>query len=134
MLKQTTRLAACLAAAVTLAGGAGAAETYPSRPIRIVTTDTGLERVAQINGVAVLNLNAQYTPQPGWTLTGQINNLLDRHYTTAAVLAPNAFNGNTLLARPFAATDNGDYPLRHGTFYAPGAPRNVWLGVRYAWR
>ena len=85
-------------------------------------------------GYAVLNLSAQYTPQPGWTLTGQVNNLLDRRYTTAAVLAPNAFNGNALLARPFAANANGDYPLRHGTFYAPGAPRNVWLGARYVWR
>ena len=85
-------------------------------------------------GYAVLNLNAQYTVQPGWTLTGQINNLLDRRYTTAAVLAPNAFNGNGLLARSFAANANGDYPLRHGTFFAPGAPRNVWVGMRYAFR
>ena len=85
-------------------------------------------------GYAVFNLNAQYTLQPGWTLSGQINNLLDTRYTTAAVLAPNAFNGNALVARPFAANANGDYPLRHGTFYAPGAPRSVWLGMRYAFR
>jgi hypothetical protein len=25
----------------------------------------------------------------------------------------------------------GKYPLMHATFYAPGAPRSFWLGVRY---
>ncbi|MGV0959221.1 MAG: TonB-dependent receptor domain-containing protein [Limnohabitans sp.] len=85
-------------------------------------------------GYAVFNLSGQYTLQRGWTLTGRINNLFDTRYTTAAVLAPNAFNGNALVARPFAANANGDYPLRHGTFYAPGAPRNIWLGVRYAFQ
>jgi len=84
-------------------------------------------------GYAVFNLSGQYALQPGWTLTGKINNLFDTRYTTAAVLSPNAFNGNALVARPFAAVD-GNYPLRHGTFYAPGAPRNVWVGVRYAFR
>lgn len=84
-------------------------------------------------GYAVFNLSGQYALQPGWTLTGRINNLFDTRYTTAAVLSPNAFNGNALVARPFAAVD-GQYPLRHGTFYAPGAPRNVWVGVRYAFR
>jgi outer membrane receptor protein involved in Fe transport len=85
-------------------------------------------------GYTVFNLNGQYTLQPGWTLTGQINNVLNTRYTTAAVLSPNAFNGNALVARPFAANSNGDYPLRHGTFYAPGAPRNVWIGLRYVLR
>ena len=85
-------------------------------------------------GYAVFNLSGQYALQPGWTLTGRINNLFDTRYTTAAVLAPNAFNGNALVARPFAANVDGNYPLRHGTFYAPGAPRNVWVGVRYAFR
>ncbi len=85
-------------------------------------------------GYAVFNLSGQYALQPGWTLTAKINNLFDTRYTTAAVLSPNAFNGNTLVARPFAADANGNYPLRHGTFYAPGAPRNVWVGMRYAFR
>ncbi|MBD8049857.1 TonB-dependent receptor [Limnohabitans radicicola] len=85
-------------------------------------------------GYAVFNLSGQYVLQPGWTLTGRINNLLDTRYTTAAVLAPNAFNGNALVARPFAANPDGSYPLRHGTFYAPGAPRSVWVGLRYQFR
>ena len=81
-------------------------------------------------GFAVMNLHARYSPAPGWTVSGQINNLLDRRYTTAAVLAPNAFVGNTLVTQPFG--DSG--ALRQGTFYAPGAPRNAWLGARYVWR
>jgi outer membrane receptor protein involved in Fe transport len=83
-------------------------------------------------GYAVFNLSGQYALQPGWTLTGRINNLFDTRYSTAAVLSPNAFNGNALVARPFGPVNNDS--LRHGTFYAPGAPRNLWVGVRYAFR
>lgn len=85
-------------------------------------------------GHAVLNLNARYTPSPGWSWSAQVNNLLDRRYSTAAVLAPNAFVGNNVVTQPFGVNGLGDAPLRHGTFYAPGAPRHVWLGVRYLWR
>lgn len=88
-------------------------------------------------GYAVLNLSAHYSPQPGWTLTGQVNNLLDTRYTTAAVLAPNAFINGGIAARTGSSyMVNGvrEYTVQQGTFYAPGAPRNVWLGARYAWR
>ena len=88
-------------------------------------------------GYAVLNLNAQYKPQPGWTVTGQVNNLLDTRYTTAAVLAPNAFISNGIAARAgssYMIDGTRTYAVQQGTFFAPGAPRNVWLGVRYAWR
>ena len=88
-------------------------------------------------GYAVLNLNAQYKPQPGWTVTGQVNNLLDTRYTTAAVLAPNAFINGGITARAgsnYTVNGTREYAVQQGTFYAPGAPRNAWLGVRYAWR
>lgn len=85
-------------------------------------------------GHAVLNLSAKYMPSPGWSLSAQVNNLLDKRYTTAAVLAPNAFVGNNVVTQPFGTNAQGNAPLRHGTFYAPGAPRNVWLGARYVWR
>jgi outer membrane receptor protein involved in Fe transport len=85
-------------------------------------------------GYAVIHLSAKYAPSPGWNLSAQINNLLDMRYTTAAVLSPNAFIGNNVVSQPFGANAQGDIPLRHGTFYAPGEPRNIWLGARYVWR
>ena len=46
-------------------------------------------------------------------------------------LGANAFSANgNYQARPLPANANGDYPLIHSTFYAPGAPRTAWVGVR----
>ncbi len=82
-------------------------------------------------GYAVMNLDASWKLKPGLTLFAKVDNLLDRDYSTAAQLGPAGFdtNGN-FVARPFAADANGDQPLRHSTFYAPGAPRTWWVGLR----
>jgi outer membrane receptor protein involved in Fe transport len=84
-------------------------------------------------GYAVLNLGADWRPLRGLALFAQVNNLLDRPYNTAAQLGATGFDAQGhFLARPFAANANGDRPLLRSTFYAPGAPRTFWLGVRYA--
>jgi outer membrane receptor protein involved in Fe transport len=83
-------------------------------------------------GYAVLNLNASYRPTKGLELFAQANNLFDRKYSTAAQLSPTGFNGaGNFEARPFPPDANGDRPLRHATFYAPGAPRTFSAGVKY---
>ncbi len=87
-------------------------------------------------GYAVLNLGAEWQPAGpalrGLTLFAQVNNLLGRRYSTAAQLGATAFDANgNFVARPFAADANGDRPLVHSTFLAPGAPRSVQLGLRY---
>lgn len=65
------------------------------------------------------------------TVFGQVNNVFDRRYATAAQLGATGFTSDgNFVARPFAAV-GGKYPLMHATFYAPGAPRSFWLGVRY---
>jgi hypothetical protein len=65
-------------------------------------------------------------------LFAQINNLFDHHYYTAAQLAPTGFtNQGTFIARPFPPDVDGNYPLVHGTFYAPGAPFGGWGGMRF---
>jgi uncharacterized protein YacL len=46
-------------------------EVAKAERFRIVTTDTGLERVAQINGVACLNLNAVATAMRTGQVTGE---------------------------------------------------------------
>ncbi len=81
-------------------------------------------------GYAVVNLGARYQLTPWLQLFAQVNNLFDRQYFTAAQLGPTGFTdtGN-FIARPFAAVD-GEFPVRHATFYAPGAPRGAWGGLR----
>lgn len=51
---------------------------------------------------------------------------------TAAQLGASAFDANGhFVARPFPANAQGDRPLVSSTFFAPGAPRSFWIGVRY---
>jgi len=84
-------------------------------------------------GYTVFNLNTNYRPSAGVQLFLAVNNLFNRQYSTAAQLGPTGFNdAGNFEARPFAADANGDRPLRHATFYAPGAPRSVSLGLKYS--
>ena len=84
-------------------------------------------------GYAIFNLGLAYRPAPGWKLFMQVNNLFDTKYYTAAQLGPTGFDDNgNFVARPFAApVIDGERALLHATFYAPGAPRMIWAGVRY---
>jgi outer membrane receptor protein involved in Fe transport len=83
-------------------------------------------------GYAVVNVNAAWKPAKGWKLFAQVSNLLDRAYATAAQLGPTGFNdAGNFQSRPFAANANGDRPLRHASFFAPGAPRAVSMGLKY---
>jgi hypothetical protein len=48
----------------------------------------------------------------------------------AAQLGPAGFTqSGQFVARPFPAV-NGEFPLAHTTFVAPGAPIRAWLGLR----
>jgi outer membrane receptor protein involved in Fe transport len=81
-------------------------------------------------GYAVVNLGARYQATRHVGLLLQVNNLFDRRYSTAAQLGVNGFTDSaTFIARPFPAI-GGAFPLRHGTFVAPGAPIAFWLGTR----
>ncbi|TQK03555.1 TonB-dependent receptor [Herbaspirillum sp. SJZ107] len=83
-------------------------------------------------GYAVFDLGSTWEVQPRLRLFVQVNNLFDRRYATAAQLNATGFtpDGN-FIARPFTAQgDNAS--VVHSTFYAPGAPRTVWAGLRYA--
>ena len=83
-------------------------------------------------GYALTNLSARYRVNRQLQVFGQINNLFDREYSTAAQLGSTAFSASGgVIARPFGQV-GGEYPLLGSTFYAPGAPRTVWVGVRYS--
>jgi outer membrane receptor protein involved in Fe transport len=83
-------------------------------------------------GFAVLNLGADWQPLPQLNVFLQINNVADREYNTAAQLGPLGIAANgAFQARPFPVNAEGERPVQHATFVAPGAPRTSWLGVRY---
>jgi outer membrane receptor protein involved in Fe transport len=81
-------------------------------------------------GYAVVNLGAAYRLTNRVRLLAQVNNLFDRRYYTAAQLGPAGFTeSGAFVARPLPAVD-GEFPLRHTTFYAPGAPIRAFAGAR----
>jgi outer membrane receptor protein involved in Fe transport len=84
-------------------------------------------------GYTVVNLGAELNPTPAIRIFAQINNAFDREYFSASQLAGTGFNADgNFVARPFATpVIDGERPLLHATFYAPGAPRQYWMGVRY---
>jgi outer membrane receptor protein involved in Fe transport len=81
-------------------------------------------------GYTVANLGARYELNRHIELFARVNNLFDKRFYTAAQLGPTGFTAEgNFIARPFAAVD-GEFPLQHATFLAPGAPRAAWGGVR----
>jgi outer membrane receptor protein involved in Fe transport len=86
--------------------------------------ENGGDDAGWIGGYTVFNLDAQWQFAPGWTAFGRIDNLFDRRYQSAGVLAENPFDDNgQFLADPNDWEDE--------RFVAPGAPRAAWLGLRY---
>jgi outer membrane receptor protein involved in Fe transport len=84
-------------------------------------------------GYAVFNLNVDYRPTTRLKLFAQVANLFDRKYATGAQLGANGFDANgNFVARGLPQDANGDFPVSSGTFFAPGAPRAVSLGLRYS--
>jgi len=87
----------------------------------------------QAPGYAVFNLGAAYRPSPGLKFFVQINNVFDTKYYSAAQLGTTGFtNSGSFIARPFPTpVIDGERAVVNATFYAPGAPRMIWAGVRY---
>jgi outer membrane receptor protein involved in Fe transport len=75
-------------------------------------------------GYGVLNVSTRFTVSPGLELFARVANVLDKAYATAGALALNPFN-----AAGRFEPDPADW--QRETFYAPGAPRAAWLGLRY---
>jgi outer membrane receptor protein involved in Fe transport len=81
-------------------------------------------------GYGVLNAGAHYQLQKRTQLFIQVNNVANHRYYTAAQLAPTPYdNAGNFIARPFPSV-GGDFPVRHTTFVAPGAPVGAWAGIR----
>ncbi len=83
-----------------------------------------------VDGYAIVNLGARYAVTSRLQVIAQVNNLFDQEYATGAQLGPAGFtDAGTFIARPLPAI-NGEFPVRHTTFLAVGAPRRAWLGAR----
>jgi len=78
----------------------------------------------RIGGYALLNLTASWKPVAGWELFAKVANVFDRRYASAGLLGENAFDAAGNLQAP------GDW--RTEQFVGPGAPRAIWLGLRWS--
>lgn len=78
----------------------------------------------------IANIGANYRVHPRAEFFVNCNNLFNKRYYSGAQLGPMGFtpDGN-FVARPFPAVD-GEFPTLKSTFFAPGAPRAAWLGLR----
>jgi outer membrane receptor protein involved in Fe transport len=82
-------------------------------------------------GYAVVNLGVRYNLLSRIQVFLQVNNLFDKQYYSGAQLGPTGFTAEgSFIARPFPAI-NGEFPVQGATFYAPGAPRGAWAGLRF---
>ncbi|TMG78762.1 MAG: TonB-dependent receptor [Betaproteobacteria bacterium] len=77
----------------------------------------------EISGYALLNLNSVWKLEKNLQLFARISNVFDRRYATAGALRQNFFPGGGLA--PAGSQTNE-------TFYAPGAPRGIWVGIQLA--
>ncbi len=69
---------------------------------------------------------ARYTAAPGWELALKIDNLFNRRYENFGVLGQNFFAGPGRSFDPAAAVAE--------QFRSPGAPRAIWVSLRYEMR
>jgi outer membrane receptor protein involved in Fe transport len=90
-------------------------------------------------GYGIASLGARYQATNHIQLFVQMNNLLDKHYSTGAQLGTTPFdNNNQFVAQPFGAPygdDDDVIPIRSSSFQAPGTPFNVYGGLKITlWR
>jgi outer membrane receptor protein involved in Fe transport len=84
-------------------------------------------------GYAIFNFNTRYDATEQLRLFAQVSNLFDKRYSTAGQLGAAGFdaNGNIANIRGYGGNTTTGYSLQQTTFYAPGSPRAIWLGMRY---
>jgi outer membrane receptor protein involved in Fe transport len=84
----------------------------------------------KIPGYATVNFFASYKPSSDWTVFGRLNNVFDKEYYTAGQLGADPFNGSGVIQTNPIGSPNKSFTIGD-TFVAPGAPRSLWVGVRY---
>ncbi|MDT8841085.1 TonB-dependent receptor [Paraburkholderia fungorum] len=79
----------------------------------------------RIAGYAIVDLDTTYQVTKQLQLFAHVNNLFDKRYADFGILGQNFFNGPGHSFSPNAVTNE--------QFLGMGAPRGVWVGLRYAW-
>jgi iron complex outermembrane recepter protein len=80
----------------------------------------------KIAGYFLIDLDTTYQVTKQLQVFATVTNLLDKRYASFGVLGQNFFNGPN-------HTFDGFSPVNE-QFVGPGAPRGVWVGMRYAWQ
>ena len=80
-----------------------------------------------LKGYTLLNFRLDYRPTDKLTAYLRLNNALNRRYETYAAIGADLFPNGKQLAPHIEATD-----AALAKFVAPGAPRTVFAGLRYA--
>jgi len=78
-------------------------------------------------GYTVVNLDGRYTLSRQFEVFARVNNLFDRRYYNFGVVGENFFTGPNRTFGPTAGAEPQPEQFR-----GPGAPRGVWVGVRYS--
>ena len=85
------------------------------------------DRNGSLPSYTVVYADARYQASAQWQLFAQIANLFDRRYENFGILGSNVFTGPDRSFGPAV----GAAPMPE-QFRAVGAPRGIWLGMRYA--
>ncbi len=85
--------------------------------------ENGQSDNGRVAGFAVMNLDARWQLAPDVEIFAAVCNLFDRRYTNFATLGSNVFTGPN-------NSFNGMNP-RNEEFFGFGAPRGIWIGLRY---
>jgi outer membrane receptor protein involved in Fe transport len=103
-------------------------EEFPGAPteIREVYRFDG-----EVPGYALFNLKTSYEVGKGFTLFGQVNNLLDKAYFSAGRLGVNPFAPSTEGAIGPSGWNYNSLEWVKSSFVAPGSPRAYWMGLEY---
>ena len=76
-------------------------------------------------GYAVLNLDTEHELGKGFEVFARLNNVFNRKYANFGILGNNAFANPTRTFDPANGASE--------TFQGLGAPRGLWVGLRYEW-
>ncbi|WP_248324343.1 MULTISPECIES: TonB-dependent receptor [unclassified Caballeronia] len=79
-----------------------------------------------VAGYFLIDLDTTYNVTKQLQVYATVKNLLNKRYASFAILGENAFNGPN---HTFSGTDT-----TNEQFLGVGAPRGVWVGLRYAWK
>lgn len=79
---------------------------------------------AKVGGYTVVNLDTRYSfGNSGWQFFAKVNNIFDREYNNGGLLGEHRFDSTT---GQFTGNESDS-----NAFFALGAPRAAWVGVRY---